>query len=80
MQPVKNGRTDMPSNLGAGVGLLEGPPDGQLQVDQLQASPALERKSDPCLGPEGVDRLRPEHVMRRHGNVLHGHFHDVRIY
>lgn len=37
MQPVKNGRTDMPNNLGAGVGLLEGPPDGQLQVDQLQA-------------------------------------------
>ena len=46
MQPVKNGRTDMP----AGVALLEGPPagasssDGQLQAraaapDQLQVAP-----------------------------------------
>jgi hypothetical protein len=48
MQPVKNGRTDMP----AGVALLEGPSggasDGQLQArpaapDQLQLPPAANR-------------------------------------
>ena len=34
MQPVKNGRTDMPA---PGMGLLEGPGGEALQVDQLQA-------------------------------------------
>ena len=36
MQPVKNGRTDMPS----GVALLEGPPAGASSDGQLQARPA----------------------------------------
>ena len=36
MQPVKNGRTDMPT----GVALLEGPPAGASSDGQLQARPA----------------------------------------
>ena len=55
MQPVKNGRTDMPS----GVALLEGPPAGASSDGQLQARPAAPDQLQVAPPPPPAPRPRP---------------------